>query len=279
MPKESLSLCMPDSEKSCFACCPPIRPAGYEHIQHKNIIKRMLRENTSSFQPKESPITGFSCWALGYIDKGFKRIGCLLHPEQNKGVDLRNLTGYGEKCRRESCLEARMFECLEYETRLFWLQFTNGLNSFSYSSRALNPVFRLLRWGKEVLEYIAKKENQARVSLSLLEEKYPFLKSRIDPRGIAYPVKLALRTGRVMESGDIEKIIKELKKQRAFYMAPTEEISKSIYTYVHVLDMDKDFLDFLRLGLSIKKMMPDMVLMIKDNIDYMLSEMGVSFYV
>ena len=279
MHKKDPSLCVPDLEKSCFACCPPIRPSGYEHIQYKNIMKRMLRENTSSFQPKESPITGFSCWALGYIDKSFKRIGCLLHPEQNKGIDLRDLTGYGEKCRRESCLEARIFERLEYKTRLFWLQFTNGLNSFSYSSRVFNPIFRLLRWGKEVLEYIAKKENYARISLNLLEEKYPFLKSRIDPRGIAYPVKFALKTGRVMGSGEIERIIKRMKKQYAFYMSPKpEDLSKSIYTYVHILDMDRDFLDFLRLGLLIKKMVPNMALMIKDNIDHMLSEMRVSLY-
>ncbi|MBL7211240.1 MAG: hypothetical protein ISS61_02540 [Desulfobacteraceae bacterium] len=58
------TLCLPDTEKNCFACCPPIRPAGYEHLQHTGIVKRMLRENTRAFAGKGaaiSPITGFSC--------------------------------------------------------------------------------------------------------------------------------------------------------------------------------------------------------------------------
>ena len=36
----TVSLCFPDEEKSCFACCPPIRAAGYEHIEYKNFINR-----------------------------------------------------------------------------------------------------------------------------------------------------------------------------------------------------------------------------------------------
>lgn len=31
-------------------------------------------------------ITGFSCWALGYMDNGHKMVGCLLHPGQNGGL-------------------------------------------------------------------------------------------------------------------------------------------------------------------------------------------------
>ena len=112
------SLCLPDKEKSCFACCPPIRPAGYEHVQYKNIVKKILIENTLSFQLQKKSITGFSCWALGYIDKNFKQVGCLLHPEYI-GTDLRHLTGYGEKCKRETCLEAKIFLNLEYNTKIF----------------------------------------------------------------------------------------------------------------------------------------------------------------
>ncbi len=263
---------MPDEEKSCFACCPPIRAAGYEHIQYKNIIKRILRENTASFQPKMMPITGYSCWALGYIDRNFKRIGCLLHPEQNRGTDLRHLTGYGEKCKREFCLEARIFANLEYETRLFWLQFAEGLDSFSYSSRLFNPIFRLLRWGKEVLEYIGKKEDYAKINLSLLEERYPFLKSRTDPRGIAYPVKLALKMGKAMLKEEIADLTNRMKRLYDFRIIEQQE-----GIYVHTLHMDRDLLDFIRLTLSIKKIDPDIVLIIKDNIDHMVSEIKNAF--
>ena len=266
---KELNLCMPDAEKSCFACCPPIRPSGYEHIQYENIIKRLLRENTCSFRLRKHHITGFSCWALGFIDKDFRQVGCLLHPEKNDGRDLRDLTGYGEKCRREYCLEARIFSHLGHDTENFWIQFANGLNSFSYSSRKFNPLFRLLRWGEEVLEHIAKRENYCTMSLSLLEERYPFLKAGMDPRGIAYPVKLLFRSGKMIESGFIEQLIKGLKKKYTIYVH--EESQRSFNApYVHRLDMDRDFLDFLRLGLSIKRMDYDMALLIKEGIDRLL---------
>jgi molybdopterin-guanine dinucleotide biosynthesis protein A len=45
-------LCAPDGDKTCFACCPPIRPAGYEHVDHRAAVARMLRENTLSFRRK-----------------------------------------------------------------------------------------------------------------------------------------------------------------------------------------------------------------------------------
>jgi hypothetical protein len=102
--------------KNLFRLLPPIRPVGYEHIRHKNIIERMLRENTLAFNKEDrglSPITGFSCWALGYLDEEYRRIGCLLHPFQNDGVDLRYRVDYGSKCCRESCPESKTFSDLD----------------------------------------------------------------------------------------------------------------------------------------------------------------------
>ena len=77
MAKTESSLCCPDDQKTCFACCPPIRPAAYEHIEFKNMIKRVLRENTASIDRQGRtviPIRGYSCWALGYLDRGHKLV-------------------------------------------------------------------------------------------------------------------------------------------------------------------------------------------------------------
>lgn len=269
------SLCMPDKEKSCFACCPPIRPAGYEHVQYKNIIKRILIENTLSFRLQKKPITGFSCWALGYIDKDFKRVGCLLHPE-HIGVDLRYLTGYGEKCRREICLEAKIFLNLEYDTKIFWLQLADGLDSFSYSSRKINPLFRILRWGKEILEHIAERECwRVGVDYKYIKTKYPFINTHIDPRAITYPLKIMIRSrdAKAIMPNEIKKFLKEM-----------ESIIHSLLTlkndfdarYTHILNMDKDFLDFLRLGLSIKKISLANAIEIKEKVDMIISKMCIS---
>ncbi len=50
------TLCLPDTGKSCFACCPPIRPAGYEHVQHINIIKRIVDRTIKRFPDFSGPI-------------------------------------------------------------------------------------------------------------------------------------------------------------------------------------------------------------------------------
>jgi hypothetical protein len=50
------TLCLPDSGKSCFACCPSIRPAGYEHVQHLNIIKRIVDRAIKRFPDFSGPI-------------------------------------------------------------------------------------------------------------------------------------------------------------------------------------------------------------------------------
>jgi len=157
------TLCAPDEKKSCFACCPPIRPAGYEHLQYPNEVKRVLRENTTSLRREDksvSPIRGFSCWGLGYLDDSFKRIGCLLHPSQNDGNDLRYRVDFGDKCARESCVEARIFAHLAPAAKVFWLRLSEGLDSFSYSSRTVNPLFHILVWGDSLLNLVPMAENQ-----------------------------------------------------------------------------------------------------------------------
>jgi len=69
------TLCLPDTEKNCFACCPPIRPAGHEHLQHTGIVKRMVRENTWAFAGKGdasplSPALAAGPWNTWYENEG-----------------------------------------------------------------------------------------------------------------------------------------------------------------------------------------------------------------
>ncbi len=264
---------MPDNEKSCFACCPPIRPKGYEHIQYKNIVKRILRENTSSFRLTEKPITGYSCWALGYLDDQYRLVGCLLHPARNNGVDLRHLTGYGDKCRREYCLEAKIFSELNNETKLFLLKFCKGMDSFLYSSRTKNPLFQLIRWGKDILEYIAEIDSNkiSSTQFDQLKQRYPFLKTQIDPRAVAYFVKERLKKGAMPDSKEISSFLSYTKRL-------AEHITKSSFekTYTHLLPMDRDFLDFIRLGLGIKKISYKEAVSLKMNISSYLQRSAFS---
>jgi len=186
------SLCFPGTGRSCFACCPPIRPAGYDHLDHRPMIRRMLRENTAAFGEKGtgfSPITGFSCWALGYLDPEYRLVGCLLHPARNGGMDLRFRVGYGEKCSREICPEAKRFGDLREVERGFWSRLANGLDAFEYSSRKTNPLFRILGWGPLLLGAVAGAENGRMYTRESFFRAYPFFSTRMAGRSAAYPAE------------------------------------------------------------------------------------------
>lgn len=265
------SLCFPDNEKSCFACCPPIRPAGYEHIQFKQIIMRILRENREHFNRKDGdviPITGFSCWALGYVDKGYRLVGCLLHPAQNRGDDLRYRIDFGEKCRRETCQEERIFSGLEETEKKFWLQLSGGLDSFAYSSKTYNPLFNMLGWGIQILRRIAREEEGKRFTRELFFRSYPFFKTNLLPKGNAYIInQLAIKEGAGLFSREdmkdkIETFLSRMKTRVLREFAPAGE---GVHT--HLLDVDPSFLDFLRLSLGIQRTRREDALAIKKAVD------------
>ena len=274
------TLCFPDREKTCFACCPPIRPAGYEHIQYRDMIKRVLRENTHSYRSGETamrPITGFSCWALGYLDPGCRLVGCLLHPACNHGEDLRFRIDYGEKCRRETCPEAHIFEQLEPRVRAFWLHLADGLDTFSYSSRSQNALFDLLNWGPALLTLIAKDDPNAVHTTRTLLEAYPLLGTRLSPRAWAYPVTrlAALKgTGWLREAAAgtlLEPSLSHLIHGLRADMDPGS-VSPGAPP-VHRLPMERSFLDFLRLSLGIRRLALHRAWSLKDRVDRRLDRL------
>jgi hypothetical protein len=265
------SLCAPDGQKTCFACCPAIRPVGYEHIRHKRIIERMLRENTLYISKGDSglsPITGFSCWALGYLDKEYKRIGCLLHPFHNNGTDLRYRVDYGNKCCRESCPESEIFSNLNEHAKEFWLHLADNLDSFAYSSRNENPLFHILGWGTRLLELVPSVDGYGRYSKVAFFEAYPFFRPRGLPKAPVYPAKCLIGPDNV-----------HLLKNPAFkdefdsFSSLLCTRLKQSYgrssgdTFVHRLPMDKDFLDYLRLFAGIQKIGLEEAVRLKDLAD------------
>lgn len=251
------TLCMPDEEKSCFACCPPIRPATYEHIQYQKTVERFLREDTRAFAAscaKGREITGFRCWALGYLDQAFRLVGCLLHPERHGGRDLRNLTGYGDKCRRETCPEARAFSLLPPGVRRFWLSLTRGMDAFAYSSRVRNPLFSLMGWGREILERVAEREPGPFKDFEAMVRCYPLFGACMPPRACAYLAR-SLMEGlgpAVLESVGCVTLLQGL-------LTEAQRLSRGVAfsaegQAVHSLGMDPLYQDLLRLGLGIRRM-------------------------
>jgi len=249
------TLCLPDHEKSCFACCPPIRPAGYEHIQYKNITKRILRENSQRFDrelKRIDPITGFSCWALGYINRSHKLVGCLLHPGQNKGIDLRYRVDYGEKCRREICQEAGGFSELGINEQKFWLHLADGLDAFAYSSKSMNPLFKMMNWGTYLLRTIVLSEGNKIFTGESFFQCYPFFSTTLLPKANAYLVNrlvsrenIHLLKSKVFVS-QFERWAKRISRHLRHELR-----NSSDGPYTHLLNFDRHFLDFLRLSVRI----------------------------
>lgn len=268
------SLCVPDQGKTCFACCPPIRPALYEHIQHRAIVQRVVRENTAGFQPesrKVIPITGFSCWALGYLDAECRSIGCLLHPARNGGEDLRYRVDYGDKCRRETCPEATVFSRLRPDGQQFWLHLARDLDTFSYSSRKRNPLFLMMNWGTILLGLIPEEEKYTMRSWPEFLRRYPFFSTAISPRGHAYLINRLVRNKglRLLRSEAFGRSLEGLSR-RILDRIGAQWPPAGTGHPVHRLDLDRDFLDFLRLSAHIKRIYRQEALRVKEMVDHEL---------
>jgi len=118
---ERIPLCQPDSGKSCGACCGIY---NYADSSQRALTVR-LRRRTERFRASvrgEADLAAFSSWVhrvedparrfevnhccefAGFLDGALRRVGCLLHPAQNDGVDLREASFYGrELCAGHRC--------------------------------------------------------------------------------------------------------------------------------------------------------------------------------
>lgn len=115
-----IHLCQPDACKSCGACCGLY---NYAENSRKSLVER-LRKRTEIFRRTvkgraDLPVFSetvrgiedntriyeviYCCEYLGFIEAE-KKVGCLLHPLQNGGTDLRDVSFYGrELCDSHFC--------------------------------------------------------------------------------------------------------------------------------------------------------------------------------
>jgi len=116
-----IHLCQPDACKSCGACCGLY---NYADSTRETLTMR-LRDRTKLFRetvraPVDLKVFServkerepgerlyeviYCCEYLGFLDDDEKRVGCLLHPFQNNGVDMRDVSFYGvELCNGHFC--------------------------------------------------------------------------------------------------------------------------------------------------------------------------------
>ncbi len=111
---EILVLCQPDPGKSCGACC-----GLYNYVDSsRGALAARLRARTKryramvhspgdlaryaqatfaaeDFTPRYEVI--YCCEYLGFLDDDERKVGCLLHPMQNNGTDMRGVSFYGQE--------------------------------------------------------------------------------------------------------------------------------------------------------------------------------------
>lgn len=127
-----IHLCQPGRDKSCGACC-----GLYNYVDSsRTSLTERLKERTRLFlslnEPSLQELAEFSaylrscedqrrryeviycCEFLGFLDEEMKRVGCLLHPLQNGGRDLRDVSFYGrELCAGHFCPSFHYLSSLE----------------------------------------------------------------------------------------------------------------------------------------------------------------------
>lgn len=117
-----IHLCQPDVKKSCGACCGLY---NYADSTRTSLVERLRRRTTYYGRMEERTVESlrsfawemyrsedgkkryeeiYCCEYLGFLDTDERRVGCLLHPLQNRGGDLREVSFYGrELCAGHLC--------------------------------------------------------------------------------------------------------------------------------------------------------------------------------
>ena len=129
-----ISLCHPDQKKSCGACCGlynwednsrktltelmrkrrevyqkvvvgDTKLVNPESIAPESIDIMALKRGLQEISPPKVLFDGIhNCPFVGFIDDNNKRVGCMIHPVNNGGVELRDISFYGaELCNGHEC--------------------------------------------------------------------------------------------------------------------------------------------------------------------------------
>jgi hypothetical protein len=170
-------------------------------------------------------------------------------------------------------LEAGIFAHLPPAARNFWLRLSEGLDSFSYSSRTLNPLFRLLGWGSPVLNLVASAEKERDLPGDSILETYSFFKTTLSSRANAYLLRILIDSENLdlLKSSRFRERFEEF-SYRLSKQLPPQVLSSSSAPYVHLLPLDTGFLDFFRLSGHIVRASEEEATMLKKLVDQELAE-------
>jgi hypothetical protein len=157
--------------------------------------------------------------------------------------------------------------------RQFWLQLSEDLDSFSYSSRAHNPLFKVMGWGAGLLKLVARHEKGRGMTRETFFRSYPIFSNQAIPRSNAYLIS------RLVTEDNVHMLKTEsfCAGFEAFSTRLSDQLKRVLPTeneapYTHLLEFDKGFLDYLRLSIGLTRMNREEAVGLKDLVDDALRE-------
>lgn len=152
-----MSLCQPQNKQnSCGACC-GIFNLKLNSLSFQKILKERTKDFSSNvsfdepwkiaeYRQRREKIEAeykkvdemiYNCPYLGFIDKEYKKIGCMIHPERTKDPKSQNFSFYGSSiCQGYTCTN------FDRQTAGSWQKIFDSmeLNYFEYSNLAADHI-------------------------------------------------------------------------------------------------------------------------------------------
>jgi len=194
--EDFVHLCQPDAHKSCGACCglynysANSRASLETRLQRRTALFREMVRGTEDLEAFSRAIKEmedqnriyeviYCCEYIGFLDASEKKVGCLLHPMQNGGVDMRDISFYGkELCDGHFCPS---YHYISREEKLALINIIDDWHLFGLCITDIDLVkeyFRLISEGvyKMPAPHIFKEEPFKEISLRFFEFKlrWPF---------------------------------------------------------------------------------------------------------
>jgi hypothetical protein len=126
----------------------------------------------------------------------------------------------------------------------------------------------MMEWGDLLLKEIAAEEWDTVLTWPAFLESYPFFSTRVSPKGNAYLINRLIRGKAIflLRSGEFKKEFEKFSRHMGDHIK--KECSPSGDGHpVHRLDVDRHFLDFLRLSVAINRLHRQDALHIKFIVD------------
>ncbi|MBN1829865.1 MAG: hypothetical protein JW884_12085 [Deltaproteobacteria bacterium] len=188
------NLCQPDEGKSCGACCGLY---NYRDNSRQALAER-LRRRTELFRQTSRTVKGlerfsrrigetepqeklfediYCCEFLGFVDAYERRVGCLLHPGRNEGVDLRDSAFYGKDlCDGHYCPSYSQLTSLEQQSVI------HSISDWYLYGIAITDIDLIKEYIRQVSDRIGETPRLSRVleNKQLLSAIGDFIAFRID---------------------------------------------------------------------------------------------------